>query len=291
MLQGPPAGCPLCGAPGPLCYRLAADVHRCDPCGLDFAPDVAFDAARSGRIDEAKRRETLRPLRMANYERILERLVPRIDAAKPGLEVGSAYGWFQQAARGRGIEVVGIEPDREVAAYARAEGFEVVDGFFSEALVAGREGRFGFVVFNDVLEHLPDLPGVLGTCRRALVDDGVLVVNLPLRDGVFYRLAALAHRFGVNGPLTRLWNFGFASPHLWYFSRAGLERLLAAHGFAHVDYLPLQTLDPASLERRIDFDRGADAGTRLLASLVRIAMPVLSRGPEDVGCFMAQKET
>jgi SAM-dependent methyltransferase len=287
--QGPRVACPLCQTPGRRVYRLEADVHRCVPCALDFAPGVGFDAARSSRIDEAKRRESLRSLRMANFARILERLLPRVDTALPGLEVGSAYGWFQQAARDRGVEVLGVEPDAGVAACARAEGFEVRDGFFSEALFAGREAGFGFVALNDVLEHLPDLPGVLATCHRMLAPDGLVVVNLPLRDGIFYRLAVAAYRLGIDGPLTRLWNFGFASPHLWYFSRAGIERLLETHGFSLVEVLSLRTLDPDSLEQRIAFDRSAGAGTRLLAAALRLAMPVLSRCPADVGCFLARK--
>lgn len=283
------AACPLCGDRCPRVYQLAAAVHRCAHCRLDFAPDVAFDFSRSGRIDEAKRRESLRPLRMANFAKILDHLLPRVDAALPGLEVGSGYGWFQEAARLRGLEVLGVEPDAEVARFARDADFEVIDGFFSKDLLRGREGRYGFVAFNDVLEHLPDLPDVLATCSMALADDGVLVVNLPLRGGIFYRLAAVLHRLGMHGPLTRLWQFGFASPHLVYFSRDGVRRLLASHGFTLVDYVPLETIRADGLETRIGFDREADPGTRALARAMRSALPILNRCPEDIGCFFATK--
>ena len=105
-------------------------------------------------VDEGHREDSLRALREANFETILDRLTALApSSALTLLDVGSAHGWFLECARGR-FKVMGIEPDSAVARKAAGRGLPVRQGYFPEALSPGES--FDVIVFNDVIEHIPN---------------------------------------------------------------------------------------------------------------------------------------
>ena len=111
-------------------------------------------------------------------------------------------------------------------------------GAFPDALASGE--RFDVIAFNDVLEHLPDVAGALKVCHDHLQPRGLLSINIPTTDGVAFRTACGLARVGIDGPYRRLWQHGFPSPHLHYFSTKALTTLIEGHGFvvARVRELP-----------------------------------------------------
>src|SRR5262249_34058548 len=160
---------------------------------------------------------------------------------------------FLRAAAESGWSVLGIEPDPEMARLAASGGREVRRGMFPSALKPGE--RFDAISFNDVFEHLPDVDGALRACANALRPGGLLAINLPDARGPFYRLAHLLARAGVRGPLERLWQKGFASPHLSYFTAPLLRRLVTRHGFQPVHASSLPSVSLAGLWSRLRYDR------------------------------------
>ena len=66
-------------------------------------------------------------------------------------------------------------------------------------------GPFDAIIFNDVFEHLPDPIDAIVAVERLLADDGILVLNLPSSDGLFFRVSTLLNRLGWRGPYERLW--------------------------------------------------------------------------------------
>jgi 2-polyprenyl-3-methyl-5-hydroxy-6-metoxy-1,4-benzoquinol methylase len=126
--------------------------------------------------------------------------------------------------------VAGVEPDEAVAARTAARGLPVRLGYFPQALAD--DERFDIIVFNDVIEHIPDIRSALRDCYQRLTPDGTLVLNLPSSRGLFYRLSKLFARAGLHGPFSRLWQEGMPSPHVHYFNPANLTRLVEREGFA-----------------------------------------------------------
>ncbi|WP_342116588.1 class I SAM-dependent methyltransferase [Pseudoduganella sp. OTU4001] len=215
----------------PLSAGLSGWHHTCPSCAYESAAlAVAINhAAEHAEIDEDTRETSLKALRQQNFRTIVA--LTRQYAA-PGartlLDVGSAHGWFLEAAAGA-FEVQGIEPDEAVAAKASARGLPVRIGYFPQALKA--EERFDVIVFNDVIEHIPDIRAALRDCHNRLAPGGTLVLNLPSSRGLFYRLSKLFARVGLRGPFERLWQKGMPSPHVHYFNPDNLTRLVGSEGF------------------------------------------------------------
>lgn len=195
--------------------------------------------------------EGLEVLRRSNFE-ILAR---RIDSAAPLpgkklLEVGSAKGWFLEAAARRGAAVRGIEPEVANAEIARANGFDVELGLFPDGLI--NRGPYDVIVFNDVLEHIPGPRGVIRDVAGLLAPGGLAVVNLPSSDGAIYHIARSLDRLGLSSPYERLWQKGFPSPHISYFNPANLRFLAERDGLmARIDAFALPSLSRDGLGPRI----------------------------------------
>jgi hypothetical protein len=95
--------------------------------------------------------------------------------------------------------------------------------------------------------------------------------------GLGFRLSRVLRRIGVRGPYERLWQVGFPSPHLWYFSRRGMVSLLARHGL-HAAYLgSLPSLTRRGLWQRVHFDRRPSPSSAAQWALLWLLVPVFNR--------------
>lgn len=105
-------------------------------------------------------------------------------------------------------------------------------GFFPDDIFA--LGKFGFIVFDDVFEYLPDPKAALTWCEALLALEGVL--NLPSNHGLICRLASLLARNGQLAYLERLWKKDFPFLHLSYFNPAVLQRFVDRYSrLRHID--------------------------------------------------------
>jgi SAM-dependent methyltransferase len=214
-------------------------------------------------LDEERRVEGLRPLRDRNNTeeiRLLSRLRPIRDLHV--LDVGAGHGWFLEAAVLAGARAEGLEPDEAIAESARARGLRVTTGYFPEALPAG--SRFDVISFHDVLEHIPDVAGALSACREHLRPNGLLVVSAPDAGGTLFSVARALTIVGVAGPLERLWQRGYPSPHVSYFDRKTIGRLAARHGFRRRLDAALPSLAFRGLWARVHMDRAPGVGSTVL---------------------------
>jgi SAM-dependent methyltransferase len=272
--------CAVCGSP------MAGPHHghyfRCPACryqASDLPPEL-HDARAHAALDEDARRAGLHGLRLRNFGRILQAIEPfRSRPAPRLLDVGSAHGWFLDAASTRGYEVTGLEPDAGILA-AHGGRHRVIRGLFPQDLPAGE--RFDVISFHDVFEHLPDPDAVLRACVASLEPGGLLVLNLPSSRGPLFRAAQPLAALGWRRPLDRLWQRGFPSPHLSYFDPDNLSRLAGRHGFEPVARLDLPALEREGLWQRLRLDRrGSWPAAALAWCALQLAIPVLDRLPSD----------
>jgi SAM-dependent methyltransferase len=98
--------------------------------------------------------------------------------------------------------------------------------------------EFNTVFANSVLEHIPDLQGVLRAAYAALRPGGQLVTTVPLKE-MNHHLLLQAHWY-VNARQHQL-----VHRNLW--SQSEWERALAAAGFAPIEWMP--TLPPVACRR------------------------------------------
>ena len=266
-------------------------LSRCEQCRVLIAdlpvaiPTVPDDAG----LDEALRFSGLEPLRLANNRRLVDVFARLAPAGARLLDVGCGPGMLLSQARLSGYRVEGVEPDANIVSVARDAQVEVRHGYFPEALAP--DETFDIIVFNDVLEHIPDLRGALEASARHMAPGGVLCLNCPDQRGFYFRVAAVLDRLGVHGPYDRLWQRGMPSPHVWYFTPALLKRAAEAAGFQHVEDTRLATIELRGLWDRI---RYVDDTPRLLSLatfvFAVVTYPILALVPSDAtACFFRRR--
>lgn len=146
----------------------------------------------------------------------------RLQPSSLVIEVASNDGYLLQHYVRQGIPVLGIEPAINIAEVARQRSVPTMAEFFSESLATqlADEGRRADVIHaNNVLAHVPDLPGVARGIAAVLKDDGVAVIEVPyLKDLLDRReFDTIYHE------------------HICYFSLTALDRLCAANGLKIID--------------------------------------------------------
>lgn len=130
------------------------------------------------------------------------------------VEVGCGDGSFLQHARKSYPRVVGIEPSRPFADYARSQGLDILDGFVvAEKPLTGE--KFDAFVSRQVFEHLPDPLDCLIGIKEMLNPGALGLIEVP--NG--YRALQLG-RF-----------FEFFPDHINYYSVNSLVSLASAAGF------------------------------------------------------------
>ena len=163
------------------------DVIDCEGCGFRHI-DPLFSQDQLKKFYENEFYESERPdyfermeadrewwmLRYRHYYELLEGHVP----GRRILDIGSGPGYFLDAGRERGWQVVGFEPSRAAADYARARGLTVVNDFFS-ARKAREQGSFDVISMSMVLEHVRDPIALIEEARSLLVPGGLLFLVSP----------------------------------------------------------------------------------------------------------------
>jgi SAM-dependent methyltransferase len=116
-----------------------------------------------------------------------------IDAYTPSpgslvVDIGSNDGTLLKAFKRAGHVVLGIDPAKDIAAQATADGIETITGFFSPAMaeaILAEHGRAGVITANNVFAHIDDLGGVVDGISTLLADDGVFVFEVSYLVDVF----------------------------------------------------------------------------------------------------------
>jgi 2-polyprenyl-3-methyl-5-hydroxy-6-metoxy-1,4-benzoquinol methylase len=264
---------------------------KCPAChyeGSTLGPVINSSPAHE-LIDEAQREHGLRTLRTQNFQTLLARIKALKNQGDRLLEVGSAHGWFLELAR-LDFEVTGIEPDRNILDSVDDKTLPIRCGYFPQVL--NKDERFDVIVFNDVIEHIPDIKTTLSMCHQHLNEGGLLVLNLPNSDGFFYRLAKFLAKCSLGSPFNRLWQKGLPSPHVHYFNPANLNGLLNQHGFDIKEKGRLPTLVRQGLHARISLAKGLGPVARNAIYLsVLTALPVLQLLPGDIFYSISQRRT
>ncbi|MBT4933369.1 MAG: class I SAM-dependent methyltransferase [Rhodospirillaceae bacterium] len=141
-------------------------------------------------------------------------------APQPGaliFDIGSNDGTLLKAFKKAGYQVLGVDPAKDIAARASAEGIETIAGFFSPAMardVRTAHGGASVITANNVFAHIDDLGGVLNGIAALLADDGVFVFE------VSYLLDVFEHTLFDT----------IYHEHLAYHTVAPLVSFMAAHG-------------------------------------------------------------
>lgn len=190
------------------------------------------------------------PLVRTDYPHVARReMLPFVPGACARvLDVGCNTGGFGEALKAArpGTEVWGVEPDAGAAERAGRHLDRVMQGFFGDGLPLPAR-HFDAIVFNDVLEHMPDPWAALNHAAPLLAPGGVVLASLP----------NLLH-LDTIWPLVRHRDFRYEElgvrdrTHLRFFTRTSAMRMFEECGY---EVLRAQGINEAwytsSIPRRI----------------------------------------
>jgi SAM-dependent methyltransferase len=287
--------CPICDAK--LSTGLRSWHLICKACGYEGSTLNAhiLNQAPGGDLDEVAREDALETLRRSNFLRLVAAINDLTSEASIRqrplrlLDVGCAHGWFLEQAR-ENYDASGIEPDHDVAKTTAARGLHVREGFFPDVL--DTDERYDVIVFNDVLEHIPDINATLRACMHHLVPGGLLVINAPNRLGTLYWIAKKLLRLGLSGTFDRMWQFGFPSPHVHYLDTNAIMPLAKRHGFTLLTSERLPSVSTSGLYSRVRYSKDVSPLKALLLTLaVAGAIPALAVLSPDIKVwFLSRKQ-
>lgn len=143
------------------------------------------------------------------------------------LDVGCGTGALGSALKAAGADhVAGIESHPGVADRARERLDVLVEGDLLEVALPFDPQEFDYLIFADVLEHLPDPDRALDRLLPLLKEGGRVIVSVPNMRFylVLLRLALNRWSYTESGVRDRT--------HLRIFTSGSLERMLVAHGLA-----------------------------------------------------------
>lgn len=110
---------------------------------------------------------------------------------KPGVlavDIGSNDGTLLRFFKEAGLNILGVDPAKDISARATAAGLETLCGFFTPELarsIRDERGPAAVVTANNVFAHGDDLRGIAQGVRALLADDGVFVFEVSYLADVF----------------------------------------------------------------------------------------------------------
>jgi SAM-dependent methyltransferase len=282
--------CPICSNPASvLKYKLTFTIYQCCSCRFQFCPDASFNESFNSSLDETSRDVALKRLRKDNFKKIITSIKMNLSGNYRGLEVGSGHGWFLEMCKDNYILCEGIEPETRFNESYKVRGLNVKNGFYPG--IVPDNTKYDFIIFNDVIEHLPDLEGVMKANYALLNPEGLLIINLPVQEGLVYFFAKMAYHIGIKSLLNRMWQFNFHSPHLSYFKKENLVKFTSAHNFHLKEYYKLKTINVSEIFSRIKQDNKQGIITTLAITIcVFFLYPFFNLFP-DTGCFIFKKDS
>jgi SAM-dependent methyltransferase len=207
-------------------------IVRCRECGFVFVGVAPSSAQLLSLYDERYYEYSDHPgyggyAAAERRKRLHDRTLLRELESKVGpgaiLEVGCAYGYFLDEARGRGWRVRGVEPSEFASRQAQERlGLDVVSAVFTQ-LPVERDSQDAIAMW-DVIEHLPNPREAITTAHEWLRPRGVLALS----TGDVGSLTARLHG--------RDWSLMTPPWHQSFFSRRTLRRLLETGGFEPIGF-------------------------------------------------------
>ena len=173
-----------------------------------------------------------------------------LDGASRVVEVASNDGYLLQYFREQGVDVLGVEPARNVAKAAVDRGIPTVVEFFGAELgqrLAAEGHGADLAVGNNVLAHVPDLHDFVEGLRALLKPGGVLTMEFP-------HVMRLIERTEFDT---------IYHEHFSYLSLIAVDRLFGEHELALFDVEELATHGGSLRIFAAAADSGRDSSARL----------------------------
>ncbi len=150
------------------------------------------------------------------------------DSSSLVIEVASNDGYLLKFFKEKGISVLGIDPAKNVAQVAQADGIPTLIDFFGKKIaseLANQNKQADLLLGNNVLAHVPDLHDFIEGLKILLKPEGILTLEFP-------HLLRLMEQ----GQFDTIYH-----EHFSYFSLIAVEKIFEKHGLRLFDIEELPT--------------------------------------------------
>lgn len=220
--------CPLCGrTAGRTLFTKAGFPHRqCEGCSLIYvSPCLTPDALGTEvKSEESYSVVLANPLQLEldelKFAYGLDLISQHVDddGHRSLCDIGCGPGGFLELARGRGLEILAIEPGEKYHAHLAAKGIPFDARLYPDPAYAGP--RWDIVTLWAIFEHVFDPRAFLSAVHENLRPKGLLFICVPNARALVTRL--LRERSNTFG----------GHSHLQFFDEGTLGELLRRSGFA-----------------------------------------------------------
>jgi SAM-dependent methyltransferase len=227
--------------PSQDCPRWPLQVVRCEDCSLcQLTESVPSGAMFDNYVYFTGQSRTM----VAHAQSLVRK---HIEPGHRVVEIASNDGYLLEHAQKRGAHVLGIEPAKNIAAWAMAKGVPTRCTYFGAAAahdILSDWGRADRIFANNVLAHVPDPHDLVAGIKLILAPHGVAHVEVPwvlemIRSGAF---DTIYHE------------------HQSYFSCSALHNLVQQHGL-RVTSVEVSPIHGGSLHLQLGHD-GDDSKAR-----------------------------
>lgn len=164
-------------------------------------------------------------------QKTAEHLARRLHLTKESLvlEVGSNDGVLLRCFKEQGIQILGVDPARNIAEQANQEGIRTIPAFFNLALaseLAEKKGVQADLIYGaNVFAHVPEIVDFLNGVKTVLSPRGSAVFEFPYLAGL------------MEGKFDTIYH-----EHVFYYSVLALENVCRRTGLAlyDIEMLPTQ---------------------------------------------------
>ena len=213
--------CDICSG---TAYSLIWDVNgydivQCSKCGLVYAIVTENDIENIYEMDYYKQvypdYESDKNIHDRNNTRLLQKIEQHFAPATI-VEIGSAFGFFLDAAKKRGWKTLGYETSEYASRIAREKYFQnIKDDFLNDTI----DDSVNVVCMFDTIEHLLSPSQYIEKIFHTLPKGGGLIITTGDLSSRMARVFRTKWRMIVP-PL-----------HVYYYTPKTITRLLEAHGF------------------------------------------------------------
>jgi 2-polyprenyl-3-methyl-5-hydroxy-6-metoxy-1,4-benzoquinol methylase len=183
---------------------------------------VSFSLQSCAGGDERYNRQRIEKetTQLVDYTAILPHLEKILVNKGKLLEVGCSTGLLLKKFHNAGWDTVGVEPNEWAYKLAREKGLDVVNACFQDA--GFTDETFDVIVMLHVIEHIPDPVKALIQLRNLIKPGGILVMETPRYDTIWFKVLKGRERSVIPG-------------HLHYFTRKTLTEMAKNIGFELVE--------------------------------------------------------
>jgi SAM-dependent methyltransferase len=198
-------------------------LHSCNACGLVYTfptpPEKLLEKIYSGEYwmrekTVQKRGAVLRLVHKFNELRLVATIKPLLRRLQPGafiLEVGSGSGQLAAYLKKKGFNVEVTDISQDIL--DEIKGFHGITGYCGGLEDIPFSHDYGAIIFNNVLEHLPDPANTIRAAERLLTPEGLIFVEVP-------NIASFQSKiFG------KAWYHLDIPRHLFHFSPSSLQKI------------------------------------------------------------------